>query len=342
MRMLDTCLMQNGAANLLNGLKIGSHNCTNKMIVRSWKIYSHFHAIPPNIECILMVMSLMDIGWQVVRKTQPRDSFEIVEQMDDDIVELGNPSQKKRKRANEVKFKMKSLKTENEGSFPSKSLLPQSSDLVKKYIKELETSSIGNGQGLINSTMSISQGIRMMHNNSMARSSNPTKVRRVRGGNMCKQVASLEIGQKLKVTFYNNRMVGTNSNIFLRNMGKIVRDRNICSLGVSSWHDIKQEKLNNMWAAVEDAKAQLEEMVQADPSVPTREIVEKCCETQTSSHIFGFGGGVKTKDLKGGTSSKAELLYALRSTREDIKSLNEENKSLNEENKSLTKRLSTL
>jgi len=29
--------------------------------------------------------------------------------------------------------------------------------------------SIGNGQGLINSTMSISQGIRMMHNNSMAR-----------------------------------------------------------------------------------------------------------------------------------------------------------------------------
>ncbi|KAH0727840.1 hypothetical protein KY284_003705 [Solanum tuberosum] len=115
MRMLDTCLMQNGAANLLNGLKIGSHNCTNKMIVRSWKIYSHFHAIPPNIECILMPFILenqaskvfyandnSNKGWQVVRKTQPRDSFEIVEQMDDDIVELGNPSQKKRKRANEV------------------------------------------------------------------------------------------------------------------------------------------------------------------------------------------------------------------------------------------------
>jgi len=43
-------------------------------------------------------------SWQVVRKTQPRDSFEIVEQMDDDIVELGNPSQKKRKRDNEVKY----------------------------------------------------------------------------------------------------------------------------------------------------------------------------------------------------------------------------------------------
>ncbi|KAH0722630.1 hypothetical protein KY290_005286 [Solanum tuberosum] len=41
-------------------------------------------------------------GWQVVMKTQPRDSFEIIEKMNDDIVELGSPSQKKRKRTNEV------------------------------------------------------------------------------------------------------------------------------------------------------------------------------------------------------------------------------------------------
>ncbi|KAH0672883.1 hypothetical protein KY290_025166 [Solanum tuberosum] len=38
----------------------------------------------------------------------------------------------------------------------------------------------------------------------------------------------------------------------------------------------------------------------------------------------------KVKDLKGGTSSKAESSSALCSTREDIKSLNEENKSLND------------
>jgi len=43
-------------------------------------------------------------GWEVVMKTQPRDSFEIIEQMNDDIVELGSPSQKKRKRINEVKY----------------------------------------------------------------------------------------------------------------------------------------------------------------------------------------------------------------------------------------------
>ncbi|KAH0679114.1 hypothetical protein KY284_020199 [Solanum tuberosum] len=88
--------------------------------------------------------------------------------------------------------------------------------------------------------------------------------------------------------------------------------------------------------------AQHEEMVQEDPSLSSIEIVEICCGPQTRSHVFGFGGGVKAKDLKGGSSSKAELLSALRSTRDDNKFLNEENKSLNAENKSLNDRLSTL
>ncbi|XP_060188736.1 uncharacterized protein LOC132617689 isoform X1 [Lycium barbarum] len=82
-------------------------------------------------------------------------------------------------------------------------------------------------------------------------SSNPGKVKRVRGRNKCKEVASLEVGQKLKVTFYNNRTVEKNSNLFLRHLGRIVRDCNMCPLGVSSWNDINQEKLNHMWAAVE-------------------------------------------------------------------------------------------
>ncbi|OIT27196.1 hypothetical protein A4A49_59141 [Nicotiana attenuata] len=81
--------------------------------------------------------------------------------------------------------------------------------------------------------------------------------------------------------------------------------------------------------------AHIEEIVQSDPSLPTIEIVEKYCGPQTHSHVFGFEGGVKAKDLKGATSSKAKLLSALRSTRE-------ENKSLNEENKSLHDRLSTI
>lgn len=44
-------------------------------------------------------------GWHVVMKTQPRDSYEIVKQMDDDIVDdLENTSQKKRKRTYEVQY----------------------------------------------------------------------------------------------------------------------------------------------------------------------------------------------------------------------------------------------
>ncbi|XP_016500811.1 uncharacterized protein LOC107819238 [Nicotiana tabacum] len=83
-------------------------------------------------------------------------------------------------------------------------------------------------------------------------SSNPGKVKKVRGRNKCKEVASLEVGQKLKVTFYNNRTVGTNSKLFSRHLGRIVRDRNMCLLGVSSWNDIKEEKMNYMWPAIED------------------------------------------------------------------------------------------
>ncbi|KAH0655500.1 hypothetical protein KY285_030382 [Solanum tuberosum] len=138
-------------------------------------------------------------GWQVVRKTQPRDSYEIVEQMHDDIVELGSPSQKKHKTTNEVKFKMKPLKTENEvdssmkstirytfvapgaigkgrgrglkslaerRNFPTKCFVSQYSDLVNQYVQEIETRK-GRGQGLTNSTLFTSQGMATIPKNSI-------------------------------------------------------------------------------------------------------------------------------------------------------------------------------
>uniref|UniRef100_M1AQZ9 TNP2-like transposon protein n=1 Tax=Solanum tuberosum TaxID=4113 RepID=M1AQZ9_SOLTU len=260
--------------------------------------------------------------------------------------------------------------------------------------------------------------------------SNPRKVKRVRGSNKCKEVASLEAGKKLKVTFYNNRTVGTNSNLFSRHLGKIIRDKNMCPLGVSSWCDIKQQRFDHMLAAVEDKfesvdfndhrdhifglmneswnkwrgylhatyvknkpivqalknipkavekkewewlvkehfcfesfqagkhgnppnlaiacfetckkdnllveretiekHAQIEEILNAEPYMPSIEIVQKCCGPRNRSHVFGFGGGVKAKDMRGGTSSKAELLSELCSTQEKYKSLNEEKKSLND------------
>ncbi|XP_049386395.1 uncharacterized protein LOC125850568 isoform X3 [Solanum stenotomum] len=175
--------------------------------------------------------------------------------------------------------------------------------------------------------------------------------KKVRGSNKCKEVASLDIGQKLKVTFYNNRTVGKNSNLFLRHLGKIVCDRNICPLGVSSWKHIKEEKLNHMWAVVKGRKdgnppdlatifyetrkknntlvdsetiekhAQIQELVESEPSLSSIEIVEKCFGPQSRSHVFGFGGGVKARDLKGGASSKPELLAELRSTQKENQSL---------------------
>ncbi|XP_049386394.1 uncharacterized protein LOC125850568 isoform X2 [Solanum stenotomum] len=212
--------------------------------------------------------------------------------------------------------------------------------------------------------------------------------KKVRGSNKCKEVASLDIGQKLKVTFYNNRTVGKNSNLFLRHLGKIVCDRNICPLGVSSWKHIKEEKLNHMWAVVKDKfdsddmnshrdhvlgwmkelwnkwrgqlhanyvkgkpiqealknipkgvekkqwewlvkehftskdfQAQIQELVESEPSLSSIEIVEKCFGPQSRSHVFGFGGGVKARDLKGGASSKPELLAELRSTQKENQSL---------------------
>ncbi|KAH0709060.1 hypothetical protein KY284_010487 [Solanum tuberosum] len=209
--------------------------------------------------------------------------------------------------------------------------------------------------------------------------------KKVRGSNKCKEVALLDIGQKLKVTFYNNRTVGKNSNLFSRHLGKIVRDRNICPLGVSSWKHIKEEKLNHMWAVVKDKfdsddmnshrdhvlgwmkelwnkwrgqlhanyggkdgnppdlatifyetrkknntlvdsktiekHAQIQELVESEPSLSSIEIVEKCFGPQSRSHVFGFGGGVKARDLKGGASSKPELLAELRSTQKENQSL---------------------
>ncbi|PHT94352.1 hypothetical protein T459_02234 [Capsicum annuum] len=71
-------------------------------------------------------------------------------------------------------------------------------------------------------------------------------------------------------------------------------------------------------------------MVIAESSLSSIEIVEKCCGYQNRSHVICFGGGVKEKDLKGGTSSKAELLSTLHSTQEENIYLNKENKSLND------------
>lgn len=92
--------------------------------------------------------------------------------------------------------------------------------------------------------------------------------------------------------------------------------------------------------------------MQSEPSLPSIEIVEQCFGPQTRSHVFGFGGGVKAKDLKGRLHSKTELLSELRSMREENQSLKSgtsskvellsELHSTQEENRSLMDRLSAV
>ncbi|XP_060208658.1 uncharacterized protein LOC132636024 isoform X3 [Lycium barbarum] len=76
------------------------------------------------------------------------------------------------------------------------------------------------------------------------------KINNVRGMNICKKVLRLKPGEKLRVTFYQNRVVGPNHASFSRHLGLLVRDRNMSPLRVHSWLDIEEHKLEHMWKAV--------------------------------------------------------------------------------------------
>ncbi|KAH0725236.1 hypothetical protein KY284_001101 [Solanum tuberosum] len=76
------------------------------------------------------------------------------------------------------------------------------------------------------------------------------RIKKVRGPNLCKVVTRLKPGEKLRVTFYHNRVVGDHHTLFSRHLGSLVRDRNMCPLRVHSWTDIEEAKLEHMWGAV--------------------------------------------------------------------------------------------
>lgn len=54
----------------------------------------------------------------------------------------------------------------------------------------------------------------------------------------------------MEVTFYNNRAVGTNHEVFSRHLGIIVRDTNIVPVRVHKWNDIGDREKDHMWSAV--------------------------------------------------------------------------------------------
>ncbi|KAL3363154.1 hypothetical protein AABB24_012452 [Solanum stoloniferum] len=67
--------------------------------------------------------------------------------------------------------------------------------------------------------------------------------------------------------------------------------------------------------------AEIQELVQSEPSLTNIEVVERCFGPQCKSHAVGFGGGITTKELKGGSTSKAALLEELKITRKEKESL---------------------
>ncbi|KAH0679017.1 hypothetical protein KY284_020102 [Solanum tuberosum] len=67
--------------------------------------------------------------------------------------------------------------------------------------------------------------------------------------------------------------------------------------------------------------AEIQELVQSEPSLTNIEVVERCFGLQCKSHAVGFGGGITTKELKGGSTSKAALLEELKTTRKEKESL---------------------
>ncbi|WMV33796.1 hypothetical protein MTR67_027181 [Solanum verrucosum] len=58
--------------------------------------------------------------------------------------------------------------------------------------------------------------------------------------------------------------------------------------------------------------AEIQELVQSEPSLTNNEVVERCFGPQCKSHAVGFYGGITPSELKGGSTSKAALLEELK------------------------------
>ncbi|MCD7449897.1 hypothetical protein HAX54_002200 [Datura stramonium] len=70
----------------------------------------------------------------------------------------------------------------------------------------------------------------------------------------------------------------------------------------------------------------------AEPSLTNIEVVERCFGPQCKSHVVGFGGGITSKDLKGGSSMKSALLEELNVSRKEKAALLEELNASRKEN----------
>ncbi|KAH0665357.1 hypothetical protein KY285_026563 [Solanum tuberosum] len=80
---------------------------------------------------------------------------------------------------------------------------------------------------------------------------------------------------------------------------------------------------------------EIQELLQVEPSLTNIEVVERCFGPQSKSHVVGFGGGITSKDLKGGSSAKAAPLEQLNVSRKEKPALLEELNASRKENESM-------
>ncbi|KAH0775366.1 hypothetical protein KY290_012503 [Solanum tuberosum] len=81
------------------------------------------------------------------------------------------------------------------------------------------------------------------------------------------------------------------------------------------------KKDNNL---LEPETNQQYELLQFEPSLTNIDVVERCFGPQRKSHVVGFGSGITSKDLKGGSSAKNALLEQLNVSRKEKAALLEE------------------
>ncbi|KAH0725169.1 hypothetical protein KY284_001034 [Solanum tuberosum] len=89
-------------------------------------------------------------------------------------------------------------------------------------------------------------------------------------------------------------------------------------------------------------ETQIQEVLQSEPYLTNIEVVERCFRPQRKSHVVGFCGGITSRDLKGGSSAKADLLEDLIASKKEKTALLEELNSSRKENESMKRRMDNI
>jgi len=87
---------------------------------------------------------------------------------------------------------------------------------------------------------------------------------------------------------------------------------------------------------------EIQELLQVETFLTNIEVVERCFGPQSKSHVVGFGGGITSKDLKGGSTAKTALLEELKASRKEKVVLLEELNATRKENESMKRRLDNI